>query len=292
MIDPTRKIIFVHPEKSGGTSVERAFGAKIIKSNDLDGLKEIKEGITDKPWLYWAEQVATKSTLINSYVPADEIDEWKTIGIVRNPLSRMLSRHRYFLMRDQPLYRAAAASNMINEYGIWVNLLKEDIMFKANGSFGDQNQQWFKFGGGPEQLDATLHLETIESDWKHMIKSLDLKGLPKEFPVKNANPVDAPHILHYITDIATRVRIALLFEKDLRLFNYGIGIVSKQEQDAILNYSRNKINMQSDEVEEMRKAYPTKADIDSGRVTTIVGEPARSNQSSMLSLHIDKWNKI
>ena len=27
MIDPTRKIIFVHPEKSGGTSVERAFGA-------------------------------------------------------------------------------------------------------------------------------------------------------------------------------------------------------------------------------------------------------------------------
>ena len=92
-----------------------------------------------------------------------------------------------------------------------------------------------------------------------MIKSLDLKGLPKEFPVKNANPVDAPHILHYITDIATRVRIALLFEKDLRLFNYGIGIVSKQEQDAILNYSRNKINMQSDEVEEMRKSIPNQS---------------------------------
>lgn len=55
MIDPTRKIIFVHPEKNGGTIIEEAWGArKLMPSVPVD-MSEVSLGINlTYPYVYWA----------------------------------------------------------------------------------------------------------------------------------------------------------------------------------------------------------------------------------------------
>jgi len=219
MIDPVRKVIFIHPEKSGGTSIEKAFNAQWflnkyqIKINTPYVLKN--EQIA--PWNYMAEKYPT------------EWKEYKKIAIVRNPIDRFLSRHRFFLKAEKALYEVA--KDNLDENGIWQDLLYATIKHKSRGSFSAQNQQWFKLGD-LDKYDYILRCENLQEDWTNMIKSLNLKDLPEEVPHAN---VSGPKLdsLYYFGNFELKKIIAFLFKKDLETFDYTIGKISDVEASMI-----------------------------------------------------------
>lgn len=228
MIDDTREIIFVHPEKSGGTSIERAFDAKIIKRNPEPALfragrMHAKYGV---PVVIWDEQVMSASQFAIRY--PDRWQNYRKIAIVRNPADRLISRHRYFLKADAAL--RAVAGNAIKD-GIWRDLLLADIRHATNASFAPTASQAFKLGNLAE-YDFILRLENIDRDWPAMIKALELEGLPHAIPHANKSG-DIVQILDIVTDPADRAKLAAVLRPDLQAFGYSIGTVSRFELKAI-----------------------------------------------------------
>lgn len=228
MIDDTREIIFVHPEKSGGTSIEQAFGAKIIKRNPEPSLfragrMHAKYGV---PVVIWDEQVMAATQFAIRY--PDRWDNYRKIAIVRNPADRLISRHRYFLKADAAL--RAVASNAIKD-GIWRDLLLADIRHATNASFAPTASQAFKLGNLAD-YDFILRLETIDHDWPAMIEALELEGLPHAIPHANKSG-NTVQILDIVTDPADRAKLARVLRPDLEAFGYSIGTVSKSELKAM-----------------------------------------------------------
>lgn len=249
MIDDTRKLIFVHPEKSGGSSVERAFGAKIIRRPPENTL--FREGrmhhMYSVPYVVWHEQVMGADAFKAKYP-----DKWATyrkIAIVRNPSTRFISRHRYFLKTDKAL--SAVAKNEINENGIWTRLLLEDIRQGNHSSFGPVMSQTNKLGD-LRQYAYILKLERLAEDWQKMIKHLSLEGLQDIQHVNSSGkPIDVMEEIKLPSD---RARLVPLLRQDLANFNYIIARVTAEDQNAILKCFPHNQKLR----DQARRYYPVK----------------------------------
>lgn len=249
MIDDTRKLIFIHPEKSGGTSIERAFGAKIVRRNpELSlfraGRMHAKWGV---PVVIWEEQVMSATQFAMKY--PDRWESYRKIAVVRNPVNRLVSRHRYFLKQDKAL--CCVAGDSIGEDGIWRDLLLADIRCRSAGSFGPVVSQTKKLGE-LDLYDFILKLESIGDDWKRMVEHLKLEGLPEDISHHNKSEIVPVDIMSIVTEPKDRVRLAVLLREDLINFRYIVSIVSKEEQTAILEAAPQEDNLN----EFLRTVYP------------------------------------
>lgn len=292
MIDPTRKIIFVHPEKSGGTIIEDTWGArKLMPSVPID-MSEVSLGINlTYPYVYWPEQTANASFLYNK-IPKEERSEWKTIGIVRNPGDRILSRHRYFLQADDALFASAKSAGLIDPEGIWPELLIQDIIKRSSSSYSESSLQYTKFDSG--ELDYLLRLENLKEDWSNMINALDLKGLPPELPAEYNAPKPKYNILHYVKLPTTRIQLAYLLRQDLESFGYGLGVIPVKEQSEILNTAQLNGTSVSD-LNFLRRTFTSETRVMSKLGNTPILYPTDKNQQSVNTIeaqHIENRNKI
>lgn len=219
MISDIHKIIFVHPEKSGGTSVEKAFDAKIV---------------TDKPttnepisWFIMQQQVFSAAHYKASY--PNKWRNYRKIAIVRNPADRFLSRHRYFLRHDKAI--SDAAKDKIDKLGVWSDLLNADIRHQSRGSFAANNQQTKKLGN-TTQYDYILTCEKLSADWEKMKTKLGLESLPK---IGHANSSgERVDLLDYVVLPHLRGKLAIGLRSDLDAFHYKVAGVTAAEQAAIL----------------------------------------------------------
>jgi len=231
MIDDTRKLIFVHPEKSGGTSIERAFGAQIIHAPAPNGMfrpGRYSNSFADRPFVVWREQVFSADRYAERY--PDRWEAYRKITVIRNPATRLLSRHRYFLAHDRALKETAA--NFIGPDGIWHKLLLADIEHGTMSSFSAGAAQSAKLGRNT-RYDYVLRLENLSDDWKRMIEELGLEGLPEEIGHENRSGREPVDILDIVTDPRLRAKLAILLREDLLRFDYSIGTVTEEELDAI-----------------------------------------------------------
>jgi len=156
--------------------------------------------------------------------------DYRKIAVVRNPADRFVSRHRYFLQRDQAL--RLAAKQHIDPAGVWPDLLKNDIRYASRGSFASENQQSSKLGHS-SQYDYILRCESLDADWTAMLEKLELKDLPETLPKCNQSG-DPVSVLDYITEPHLRAKLAMNLREDLDAYHYKIGAVSSTEQSKIV----------------------------------------------------------
>lgn len=231
MIDDTRQLIFVHPEKSGGTTIEKAFGAvPLERSKRPRGL--FRPGRLLGPWnqpvIIWREQVMGADQYAERY--PERWQNYRKIAIVRNPATRLISRHRYFLRCDRALLQVAGDAV---QDGIWRDLLLADIRHGTHSSFGAMASQVHKLGD-LSRYAFILRLESLADDWPRMLRELDLDGLPEQIGHENRSESVPVNVLDVVTDPADRAKLAKLLKPDLVKFRYTIGTVSASERDAML----------------------------------------------------------
>lgn len=241
MIDDRRRVIFVHAEKSCGTSIEKAFGAETVASQE-----EAPYGA----WLIWAEQVIGAAGYKQRY--PEKWGEYRKIAIVRNPADRFVSRHRYFIRRDQALY--SVIKDQIDRAGVWPDLLRADIRFGSRGSFGEPNQQVTKLGDLSE-YDYIMRCESIDRDWPSMLEKLDISDLPDKIERVN-NSGAAVSVLDYIHEPHLLAKLAIQLRPDMDRFLYQINAVTGAEQKAITDSMSSVCKSGCDIIRYLKRVYP------------------------------------
>lgn len=146
MIDHKNKIIFIHMEKTGGTSIEHIFTQKEhwgIKNKQLVELN------------YDNGCIKHVSYDVAKVIYKDYFDEYKKITIVRHPYSLFISKLNWFFFSGE--------------------IKKEDIMKIINNN----NDRWKikeldEFLGSPDNYDYIIRFENFKEDYEKMLERFNL----------------------------------------------------------------------------------------------------------------------
>ena len=192
----SRRMLFIHVQKTGGSSIERILDQHLpdstAKTPKHAGLKRT---LRRQPHLagYW------------------------TFGFVRNPWARMVSwwsmiqgvhqrdpSHRFF--RNQAMWRAVAAYPDF-----------ETFVFNGPPEFGRFRTPQLRYltSPGGRRADLIGRTETFADDTRAILARLGLSAVE----VPHANRSDHGDYRDYYTD-ASRDEVARLFRADIKAFGY------------------------------------------------------------------------
>jgi len=150
MIDQLRKLIYLHPSKTGGTSIESAF------LRDLTGRDTNKE-VAPLLFIY--------STKANQHWPLKKLIEvlpfvkdWRKIASVRHPYTRVISEFRYQLAGK----RAESQHRCYNDKDIDLAIKSGQIW---ENSYSYHNMPQHKYVAEGVEL---IRFESLESDFKRL----------------------------------------------------------------------------------------------------------------------------
>lgn len=197
MINNHHKIAFIHINKTGGSSIERALG--------------------------WRNISPTHSTLKELTLKHKNIDKYYKFSFVRNPYSKMVSQyhHRKQNMVDQKVINL--------NFKDWVKNLDE-LGFKIKGT-GNQlawlsNQEWVWdedkqiYTKRPEKIEIGVDFigffEALNEDWKHLQNEVGINPLLKLPHIRKSNHA---HYSEYYDD-ETQEIVYTRFKDDFEYFNY------------------------------------------------------------------------
>lgn len=162
MIDQRRELIYLHPSKTGGTSIESAF------LKDLMGRDTEKNKAAPLLFLY--------SRKANQHWPLQKLIEvlpftkgWRKIASVRHPYTRVISEFRYQLAgkRSQSSHRCYSQKDIdlaIKSGQIWKN------------SYAYHNMPQYKYVAEDVEL---IRFENLESDFKRLTGLSELPHIQK-----------------------------------------------------------------------------------------------------------------
>ena len=162
MIDQLRKLIYLHPSKTGGTSIEAAF------LNDLIGGGGSRRAAASLLFLY--------SEQSNQHWPLEKLTkalpftkDWRKVASVRHPYTRVISEFRYQLagQRKKSKHRCYNDKNIdlaIKSGKIWDN------------SYAYHNMPQHKYVAEDVEL---IRFENLEDDFKRLTGLSDLPHAQK-----------------------------------------------------------------------------------------------------------------
>jgi hypothetical protein len=177
--------VFIHINKCGGTSVEKALGIP-IKIHDTAERRRLKLG--RRRW-----------------------DEAFTFALIRHPYSRMISFYRYRLRYNQTGVRDA---------GIDLNAWLREVLANRNPAYYDLPRffapcfDWVSDRDGRIIVDHVAKLEAIDTEWPLIRQRL---GEAVELPQRN---VTRPDPGTQVLEPDTRRLIRERFRKDFEAFGY------------------------------------------------------------------------
>lgn len=176
--------IFIHINKTGGSSVEKALHLPFEHLTAQEKIKEVG-------WEKWQDKF--------------------TFAFVRNPFDKVCSHYRYRVktnqtkLRDQPL-----------DFGNWVQRSygAHDPFYYDNPKMFMPQTDWLSDQQGNILVDEVYHFETLAEDFKTLRQKFSLEAqLPH---LKASKPVD--YRRYY--DEKSRAIVESCFAQDLKKFNY------------------------------------------------------------------------
>ncbi len=205
VISDSVRLLFVHVQKTGGSTVDAAL------TEQIDDVRRIPE--LDRH--AGLRRILAAEPALASY--------W-TVGFVRNPWARMVSWHQMVLrmaQRAEEGYEPAVARMKHNPFvrGASTHLREFD-------AFVTEGPERFRRLRMPQlaylttrtrRADYIGRQETLEADLQAMRARL---GLPQvEVVSRNVDQRPRPHYRDFYTD-ATRTRVGEIFAADIEAFGY------------------------------------------------------------------------
>ncbi len=209
MICPKHKTIFFHAVKTGGTSIEAAFGFDGIKPEHGKhaNVEEIKNHLCNdvkKPWMY---------------------EDFFKFTFVRNPFGVVYSFYCYHSAMVDAESHLVDLFKMGPKYGntfedFVIGLTEIDKLHaRALRGFARTQQKQFAYIGDEINVDFLGRFENLEKDFQVVARATGLNpGGKMRLPHKNNSGKTTPY-WHYYT-YETREIVEKLFKEDLETFNY------------------------------------------------------------------------
>lgn len=179
------RYVFIHINKCGGTSVERALGIP-IKIHDTARRRRMKLG--QRRW-----------------------DEAYTFALVRHPYSRLISFYKYRARYNQTGMRDSGIA--LNDW-IRAVLVEKDPAYHDVPRFFAPCHDWLSDRDGRIIVDRWAKLETIDAEWPEIRERI---GETVDLPQRN---VSGPGPDWSALTDSSRETIRRLFRKDFEEFGY------------------------------------------------------------------------
>jgi len=143
MFLPDKKMIFIHIDRCGGTSVEKAFDYRPEKRRPQEHL--------------------TLSETIERYnIPCDDLHKYFIWGVVRNPFDKMVSHyfHKRQNFEDRPgrKNRFDIRTAEENSFNDWLKTAYNNLD-KLNINMFTNQIDWFKYNGKVYDSAYMIHFE-------------------------------------------------------------------------------------------------------------------------------------
>lgn len=185
---PKQKYIFIHINKTGGTSINKALGLK-------------------------GRRHFTVSEIIQK-IGKNKVSSCFVFVVVRNPWAKVVSHYNYRIKTNQTSMRDNSIS-----FTKWVQQTygpKKNRFYYNNPKMFLPQSEWIKDENGNILIDKIIRFENLNDDFLEMTKFLGFKNisLPKINKTKKVDYRD------YYNDRTKKI-IEEWFSEDIRLFNYS-----------------------------------------------------------------------
>jgi hypothetical protein len=178
------EFIFIHINKTGGSSIEKALN---LPFEHLTATEKIKQVGIEK----WQQKF--------------------TFSFVRNPYDKVCSHYRYRVKTNQTKLKENPLS-----FAKWVQLTygQQDPFYCDNIKMFLPQHQWMCDTNGKLLVNQVYKFENLSQDFTRLCKKLNLKAtLPHLKPSKPVN-------YQSFYDESTKATVEAYFEQDFKMFNY------------------------------------------------------------------------
>ena len=207
MIFESQKVIFIHINKTGGGSIEKAL---------------LREFTPEK--IHWDDEnefgYGNHQDLKKHISQGVDLDKYFKFSIIRNPWDKMVSLY-YFRKQGGTKGKTKNGTDVCN-FNEWVDSIDE---FRQDRRGHTNQYDWLSDFEGKIRIDFTMKFETIESDWAKVANILKLKHakLPHIHKAKLRNNSDYRDYYKQLNgdyDYEFIEKVARLFSKDIDYFGY------------------------------------------------------------------------
>lgn len=210
------KVIFIHIQKNGGTSIERAF-----EESDAELVKSIRTSSSERTLRHCVVsdvRVAIDDNIFKNY---------KKFSVVRNPFDRMVSWYSMFKQKaaeidasSQPSGFKAMGDGVMAEVNRNADSFKAFLMLPRNHESGlferfYVNQLDYISENGRILTDKILRFENLAGDFNTLAKEIGFKA---ELPHVNKSAREKNYRTYY--DDMTKELMFQRFKKDFEYFGY------------------------------------------------------------------------
>jgi hypothetical protein len=194
MICHKSKIIFIHPCRCAGTSIELLFGFDTNALNETGDRHALPQFYASKYWKSY-----------NSFIT------------VRNPWDRLLSAFSLIKQFDLPAYKSYLDDYEVSRFNDFVLdfIAKQPDLYKNDRLFWPQ-AQWLYNKGRRVKFDKVMRFETLARDSRLILTKIDktFDDLPHSLGTSKR-----PHYGEIYSKEAAEV-VADIYRKDIELLNY------------------------------------------------------------------------
>jgi hypothetical protein len=194
------RALFIHPPKTGGSSVRRLLG---------------KWGDRTCPITHYAHYTVT-GLLYAGVLTRQEIENATTFATIRNPWSRLVSGYFASRAHRSPDVNAMFRDLTFQAFAEWAISGKLPMMRKGgskHGQFAHPQVRWL-FVDGYQVVGHLLRMEHLAKDWKAFRGKI---GINKE--MMHVNRSEHAHYRTYY-DAKLAQRVGDFYHHDLALGNY------------------------------------------------------------------------
>lgn len=188
------KVIHVHPNKTGGTSIRRTLG------------------LTHQP-------EHRRAVHLRDHVYPESWKSAYTFAFVRNPFDRVVSMYEY---RKRINHRNLKSNR--TSFDDWVRA----VFYERTGPYFNKAKffqtclYWVADGSGKIIVDDAWRFENFESDFNEILSRCQEAGLDVsrvQLHHEKENPKKTPYQDYYSRDFTKRI-VTRFFERDLDVFGY------------------------------------------------------------------------
>ncbi len=203
VISDAHRLLFVHVQKTGGSTVTHRLRAALPDARALD-------------------DISKHSTLKGILAADPSLHGYWSFGVVRNPWARMLSWHRMAARFAEHAAEGREKKQQMLERGFVGQILRHAPKFETFVMEGPERwprlrtQQVHYLTAPDRRVDLVARQETLEADLRAVFARFDL---PWE-PLTSLNvDTERPDYREHYTP-AMRDRVAALYHRDVELFGY------------------------------------------------------------------------
>ncbi len=199
IVSDTQRMLFVHVQKTGGSSVTNLISAQVPGARDVRSMQGDKH--------------ATLPTILRK---RPEWSDYFIFGFVRNPWARMLSWHQMIERR------LAGVPARVEKNAFWRGVCErhpdfESFVLRAPDEFGRLRRPQLDYlRHGDRVADFIGRTENLDADLASIRERLGLSP-EAEVPHRNAGP---PRSYREAYTPEMRARVAELFAVDIEAFGY------------------------------------------------------------------------